>query len=80
MRAPVAVVVGADVVAVSDPPVPAGELMRRLVVLAPRMTLSRLPSMLDTYCRARLVPQWAKAGWRRMRNAEPRPPYHEMAW
>jgi glycosyltransferase involved in cell wall biosynthesis len=59
---------------------PAGELMRRLVVLAPRMTLSRLPSMLDTYCRARLVPQWAKAGWRRMRNAEPRPPYHEMAW
>ena len=28
MRAPVAVVVGGDVVAVSDPPVPAGELIR----------------------------------------------------
>jgi glycosyltransferase involved in cell wall biosynthesis len=58
----------------------AGELMRRLAMLAPRMAVSRLPGMLDTYCRARLVPQWAKAGWRRMRNAEPRPPYHEMVW
>jgi glycosyltransferase involved in cell wall biosynthesis len=58
----------------------ARELMRRLVVLEPRMALSRLPGMLDTYCRARLVPQWAKAAWRRVRNAEPRLPYHEMAW
>jgi glycosyltransferase involved in cell wall biosynthesis len=58
----------------------ASELMRRLAMLAPRMAVSRLPGMLDTYCRARLVPQWAKAGWRRMRNAEPRPPYHEMVW
>ena len=58
----------------------AGELMRRLLVLEPRMAVSRLPGMLDTYFRARLVPQWAKAGWRRMRNIEPRTPYHEMAW
>jgi glycosyltransferase involved in cell wall biosynthesis len=56
------------------------ELMRRLSELEPRMAVSRLPGMLDTYFRARLVPQWAKAGWRRMRNIEPRPPYHEMAW
>ncbi|MBS3647232.1 glycosyltransferase family 2 protein [Pseudaminobacter sp. 19-2017] len=58
----------------------AGELMRRLATLEPRMALSRLPGMLDTYCRARLVPQWAKAGWRRVRGAQPRPPYGEMAW
>jgi glycosyltransferase involved in cell wall biosynthesis len=58
----------------------ASELMRRLAVLEPRMAVSRLPGMLDTYCRARLVPQWVKASWRRIRNAEPRPPYHEMAW
>ncbi|MGN6769481.1 MAG: glycosyltransferase family 2 protein [Rhizobiaceae bacterium] len=58
----------------------ASELMRRLVMLEPRMTLSRLPGMLETYCRARLVPRWVKAGWRRVRNVEPRPPYHEMAW
>ncbi|MGN6583830.1 MAG: glycosyltransferase family 2 protein [Rhizobiaceae bacterium] len=56
------------------------ELIRRLVVLEPRMAFSHLPGMLDTYCRARLVPRWMKAGWRRVRNAEPRPPYHEMAW
>ena len=58
----------------------AGELMRQLLALEPRMAVSRLPGMLDTYCRARLVPQWAKTGWRRVRGAQPRPPYEEMAW
>lgn len=58
----------------------ASELMRRLLVLEPRMAISRLPGMLDTYCRAMLVPRWAKIVWRRLRNAEPRLPYHEMAW
>lgn len=58
----------------------AGELLRRLGTLEPRFALSRLPRMLDTYCRARLVPRWAKNGWRRLSGAEPRPPYGEMAW
>ena len=58
----------------------AGELMLRLVTLKPRMAGSRLPGMLNTYCRARLVPQWAKAEWRRVRGVPPRSPYGEMTW
>jgi hypothetical protein len=58
----------------------AGELLKRLAGREPRMAISRLPGMLDMYFRARLVPEWIKAGWRRVRKAEPRPPYAEMAW
>jgi glycosyltransferase involved in cell wall biosynthesis len=58
----------------------AGDLLRRLAGLEPRMAISRLPGMLDIYFRARLVPQWVKAGWRRVSRTEPRPPYAEMAW
>jgi glycosyltransferase involved in cell wall biosynthesis len=58
----------------------AGQLMRRLVALEPRFAASRLPRMLDTYFRARLAPQWVKTGWRRVRRAERRPAYGEMAW
>jgi glycosyltransferase involved in cell wall biosynthesis len=58
----------------------AGELMLRLATLKPRMAGSRLPGLLNTYCRARLVPQWAKAEWRRVRGIPPRSPYGETVW
>jgi glycosyltransferase involved in cell wall biosynthesis len=58
----------------------AGELLKQLAGREPRMAISRLPGMLDMYLRARLVPEWIKAGWRRVRKAEPRPPYAEIAW
>ena len=58
----------------------AAELLKRLAGLEPRMAISRVPGMLDIYFRARLVPRWAKACWRRISRAEPRPPYAEMAW
>jgi len=58
----------------------AGNLLRQLMVLEPRMAISRLPGMLETYCRARLVPQWVKAGWRRVRKAQLRSAYKEMGW
>ena len=53
----------------------AGELLKRLAGLEPRMAITRLPGMLDIYFRARLVPQWIKAGWRHVSKAEPRPPW-----
>jgi glycosyltransferase involved in cell wall biosynthesis len=58
----------------------AGGLLKQFAGLEPRMAISRLPGMLDIYFRARLVPQWVKSGWRRVRKVEPRPPYAEMAW
>lgn len=53
-------------------------LSRRFLALEPRLAISSLPSMLDVYCRARLVPNWIKARLRRLRrNAEFRPLYTE---
>jgi glycosyltransferase involved in cell wall biosynthesis len=58
------------------------DLLKRFFLLEPRVAISRLPSMLDVYCRARLVPHWIKARVKRMRdkNAEFRPPYAETIW
>jgi glycosyltransferase involved in cell wall biosynthesis len=55
------------------------DLLRRFLVLEPRVAISNLPNMLDVYCRARLVPNWIKARLRRLRskNAEFRPLYTE---
>ncbi|MEI4908197.1 hypothetical protein Q8G40_29365, partial [Klebsiella pneumoniae] len=56
----------------------AGALTRRLIALGPRLPISRLPVMLVKYCRAKMVPRWLKAGWRRISKAEPPPPYAEI--
>jgi hypothetical protein len=56
------------------------DLLKKFFVLEPRLALSRLPSMLDVYCRARLVPYWIKARVKRMRHAEFRPLYAETIW
>jgi glycosyltransferase involved in cell wall biosynthesis len=58
------------------------ELLKRLMQREPDMAISRLPSMLDIYFRARLVPHWIKAGVRRIRNSKAkfRPPYVEIVW
>ncbi|MER8454258.1 glycosyltransferase family 2 protein [Mesorhizobium sp. M0166] len=60
----------------------AGELLRRLFVMEPGVAISRLPNMLEEYCRGRLVPRWLKKSVRRMRNdkSEFRPLYSEMSW
>ncbi|MES0157989.1 glycosyltransferase family 2 protein [Mesorhizobium sp. M0018] len=60
----------------------AGELLRRLFVTEPGVAISRLPNMLEEYCRARLVPRWLKMRVRRMRNdkSEFRPLYSELSW
>lgn len=59
-----------------------GELLTKLFALEPRTAITRLPSMLDIYCRARLVPHWIKARVKRMRNknAEFRPFYAKTIW
>jgi glycosyltransferase involved in cell wall biosynthesis len=56
------------------------DLLKRLVVMDRAGVVSRLPSMLDVYCRARLVPRWLKARLRRIRNdkAEFRSLYTEL--
>ena len=55
-------------------------LFRRFLALEPRAAASRLPSMLDVYCRARLMPRWAKAAVRRLGNKHDdfRPLFREM--
>jgi len=54
------------------------ELLRRFLVLEPRLAISNLPKMLDVYCRARLVPDWLKARVKGLRRgAELRPLYTE---
>jgi len=55
------------------------DLLRRFLALEPRLAISSLPSMLDVYCRARLVPNWVKARLRglRSKNADFRPLYTE---
>lgn len=60
----------------------AGELLRRFFMMEPGVAISRMPNMLEEYCRARLVPQWLKICVRRMRNDknEFRPLYGEMSW
>lgn len=60
----------------------AGELLAKLFALEPRMAITRLPSMLDVYCRARLVPRWIKARVKRMRDRDAafRPLYAETIW
>ncbi|MER9330837.1 glycosyltransferase family A protein [Mesorhizobium sp. M0488] len=60
----------------------AGELLRRLFATEPGVAISRLPNMLEEYCRSRLVARWFKARVRRMRNdrSEFRPLYSEMSW
>ena len=58
------------------------DLLRKFFVLEPRMATSRLPNMLNMYCRARLVPHWIKARLRRMRNKNAgfRLPYSGSVW
>jgi glycosyltransferase involved in cell wall biosynthesis len=58
------------------------DLLKKLLALEPRMTISRLPNMVDVYCRARLVPRWIKVFIKRMRNSNAafRPPYAETSW
>ncbi|RWO53854.1 glycosyltransferase family A protein [Mesorhizobium sp.] len=60
----------------------AGDLLKRYFVLEPRTAISRLPHMIDMYCRARLVPRWVKIRVKRMRNknAEFRRLYEETSW
>jgi len=60
----------------------AGRLLSRLFGTEPGIAISRLPNMLEEYCRARLVPRWLKVRMRRMRNdkSEFRPLYSEMIW
>jgi hypothetical protein len=62
-------------------PYAAWDLSKKLFVLDPT-AISRLPNMVDAYCRARLVPRWIKVGVKRMRdkNAEFRPLYEETSW
>jgi glycosyltransferase involved in cell wall biosynthesis len=57
-------------------------LLKKMFVRDPRTAISRLPSMVDVYCRARLVPRWIKVRVKRMRNrnAEFRPFYEETIW
>jgi hypothetical protein len=58
------------------------DLLKKMFVLDPRTAISRLPSMVDVYCRARLVPRWIKVRVKRLRNrnAEFRPYYEETIW
>ncbi|RWL19447.1 MULTISPECIES: glycosyltransferase family A protein [Mesorhizobium] len=60
----------------------AGDLLKRYFVLEPRTAISRLPNMIDMYCRARLVPRSIKVGVKRMRNKNAvfRPLYEETIW
>ncbi|MGX5800315.1 glycosyltransferase family 2 protein [Bradyrhizobium sp. Arg314] len=60
----------------------AGRLLNRLFETEPGIAISRLPNMLEEYCRARLVPRWLKVRMRRMRKdtSEFRPLYSEMIW
>lgn len=57
-------------------------LLKKMLALDPRTAISRLPSMIDVYCRARLVPRRIKILVKRMRNrnAEFRPYYEETIW
>jgi glycosyltransferase involved in cell wall biosynthesis len=55
-------------------------LFKAMFVLNPRTAISRLPNLIDVYCRARLVPRWFKVRVKRMRNTEFRPLYSEMSW
>jgi hypothetical protein len=58
------------------------KLLKRLFLMEPGVAISRLPRLLETYFRSRLVPRWLKVRVRRMRNdkAEFRPRYAEMTW
>ncbi|TJW82695.1 MAG: glycosyltransferase family 2 protein, partial [Mesorhizobium sp.] len=58
------------------------KLSKKLFIMDPCTAISRLPNMVDVYCRARLVPRWIKVGVKRMRNknAEFRPLYEETSW
>ncbi|UCI19156.1 glycosyltransferase family 2 protein [Mesorhizobium sp. B2-1-8] len=58
------------------------DLFKRLFVLEPGTAISRLPNMLDIYCRARLVPRWIKIRVKRVqnKNAEFQPHYAERIW
>lgn len=55
------------------------DLLGKFFTLEPRLAISRLPNMLNVYCRSRLVPRWIKARVKRLRNknAEFRPLYME---
>lgn len=57
-------------------------LMKKLFLMEPGTAISRLPRMMDIYCRARLVPRWVKIRMKRMRNknAEFQPHYAESIW
>ena len=56
-------------------------LLKKMFLLDPRTAIC-LPNMLDSYCRARLVPSWIKIRVKQMRNknAEFRPLYEETNW
>ena len=58
------------------------DLLKKFFVLDPRTAISRLPNMVNEYCRARLVPRWIKVRMKRILNkdAEFRPLYSEMSW
>ncbi|TPL67500.1 glycosyltransferase family A protein [Mesorhizobium sp. B2-3-15] len=57
-------------------------LMKKLFLTEPGTAISRLPRMMDIYCRARLVPRWVKIRVKGMRNknAEFQPHYAESIW
>jgi cellulose synthase/poly-beta-1,6-N-acetylglucosamine synthase-like glycosyltransferase len=55
-------------------------LFRKMFVLDPRTALSRMPDMVEAYCRARLVPRWIKVQVKRMRNGGFQPLYEETIW
>ncbi|MGO4569782.1 glycosyltransferase family 2 protein [Rhizobium sp. 2YAF20] len=58
------------------------DLLKKSFVLDPSTAISRLPDMVNVYCRARLIPRWIKVRAKRMLNkdAEFRPLYSEMSW
>ncbi len=55
-------------------------LLKKFFALDPGLATTRLPSMMDVYCRARLAPRWFKAGLRRLsgKDGEYRPLFGEL--
>jgi len=63
-------------------PTAAWSMIRVLFRLEPRRTLTRLPEMLELYCRAQLVPRWLKERLRPFARSKSafRPFYAETSW